>query len=51
MRARISAAIKRRIERKKMTSDERKAYFATTNPELQMSTKIQGAERSSRSTT
>jgi hypothetical protein len=43
MRARIAAAIKRRMERKKRTSELLKAYLATTKPELQIMTKIPGA--------
>jgi hypothetical protein len=43
MSARIAAAMKRRIERKKITSELLKAYFATTKPELQIMTKIPGA--------
>jgi hypothetical protein len=41
--ARIAAAMKSRIERKKRTSELLNAYLATTNPELQITTKIQGA--------
>jgi hypothetical protein len=46
MRARIAAAIRSRIDRKKITSELRKAYLATTKPELQITTKIPGAKRS-----
>jgi hypothetical protein len=43
MMARIPAAIKSRIDRKKSTSELLKAYLATTKPELQIMTKIPGA--------
>jgi hypothetical protein len=41
--AKIPAAIKSLTARKKMTSELLKAYFATTKPELQITTNIQGA--------
>jgi hypothetical protein len=50
IRASADAAINNRIAKKKMTSELAKAYFATTNPELQMRTNIAGAKRSNFST-
>jgi hypothetical protein len=41
--AKIAAAIRSLTERKKMTSELRKAYLATTKPEAQIMTKIPGA--------
>ena len=47
MTASIAEAMIKRIERKKMTSELRKAYFATMNPDDQIMTKTHGANRSS----